>query len=129
MLNDLQKAALRRWYCRPEVMDEAKRLIERESWEELEELIHMYSLMPLRSTSKLPDYLKNEKGEALIPSNCSPMNSEEDWQDAIEVGWSVVRAELGVDQDRVNRAIKENEDRNWESFIESVEQRKKEHRL
>ncbi len=129
MLNDVQKEALRKWYRRPEVMDEARRLIERESWEDLEELIHMYTLMPLRRPSELPDYLKNEKGEALIPSNCSPLNSQEDWQDAIEVGWSVVEAELGVNQGRVNREIKGNEDRTWEAFIQSVEQRKKERGL
>jgi hypothetical protein len=129
MLNDEQKAALRKWYLRPEVMNEARRLIASESWEELEELIHMHTLMPLRRPSELPDYLKNEKGKALIPSNCSPMNSVEDWQDAIEVGWSVVQSELGVDQGKVNRAIKGNEDRNWESFLQSVEQRKKERGL
>jgi hypothetical protein len=129
MLNEEQKEALRKWYRRTEVIDQARRLIENESWEDLEEHIHMYTLMPLRRPSDLPDYLKNDKGKALIPSNCSPMNSVEDWQDAIEVGWEVISAVLGVDQAKVNRAIKGNEDRNWESFMKSVEQRKKERGL
>jgi hypothetical protein len=36
MLDDKQKDALRRWYRRAEVRDEAQKQIQREYWEDLE---------------------------------------------------------------------------------------------
>ena len=125
MLNETQKDALWNWYRRLEVLSEAKRLIETEQWEELEEFVHMHALMPLSRWSELPEYLKNEKGEPLIPNNANPRKDLEEWQDAIEVGWRVIHAEFGIDREQVNRAIKLNEDRNWESFLKRFELRKK----
>ena len=89
MLDDKQKEALRRWYSRPEVLDQARERIEKKYWEDLEELLHMRALMPLSRTADLPDYLKTAEGEALLP-NLNPRNNQDAWEDAIAVGWGVV---------------------------------------
>jgi hypothetical protein len=125
MLDDKQKDALRRWYRRPEVLDEARKRIEDDYWEDLEELIHMRSLMPLARTKELPDYMKTAEGEAILPS-LDPRGNLEGWQNAIEVGWEVIEAELGVGHDDVHRAIGKQQKSNWADFMESVEKRKRE---
>lgn len=125
MLDDRQKDALRRWYRRPEVLDEARKRIADNYWEDLEELVHMRSLMPLVRTKDLPDYLKTDEGEAVLPS-LDPRANLEAWQDAIEVGWEVVEAELGVSHDAVHNAIGTQQKDNWADFMASVEKRKRE---
>lgn len=124
MLDDRQKDALRQWYRRPEVTNEVQRLIRREDWEALEEFVQMRSLFDLARHSDLPEYLRD--GEApLIPSNCNPRSSEEDWQDAIEVGWEVTGADFGLGRDAVHLKIKDWQERSWESFLQSVDERKR----
>jgi hypothetical protein len=125
MLDDKQKEALRRWYSRPEVLDQAKERIEKKYWEDLEELIHMRCLIPLGRTADLPDYLKTGEGEPLLP-NLNPRNNQDAWEDAIEVGWAVIEAELGVSHDDVHREIGKQQKDSWDDFMKSVEQRKKE---
>jgi hypothetical protein len=125
MLDDRQKEALRKWYRRPEILDQARKRIETEAWEDLEELLHMRSLIPLGRTQDLPDYLKTDDGEALLPS-VDPRANLEGWQDAIEVGWQVIEAELGVTHDQVHAAIGRQQKDTWDEFLKSVEQRKKE---
>jgi hypothetical protein len=125
MLDDKQKEALKRWYSRPEILEQAKERIEKKYWEDLEELLHMRALIPLGRTSELPDYLKTEKGEALLP-NLNPKENQDAWNDAIEVGWAVIEAELGVSHDQVHAAIGEQQKESWDQFMKSVEQRKKE---
>jgi hypothetical protein len=125
MLDDKQKDALKRWYSRPEILDQAKDRIEKKYWEDLEELLHMRALIPLGRTADLPDYLKTEKGEALLP-NLNPKDNQDAWNDAIDVGWSVVEAELGVSRDQVHAAIGEQQKDSWDDFMKSIEQRKKE---
>jgi hypothetical protein len=124
MLNDKQKDALRSWYKRPEVLDQARTRIKNEYWEDLEELLHMRCLIPLNRTQELPDYLKTDEGEPLLPS-VDPRSDLEAWQDAIEVGWEVIESELGVSRDAVHEAIGKQQKKNWEDFLNSVEQRKK----
>lgn len=125
MLDDRQKAALKRWYERSEVLDEARQCITKENWTDLEEHIQMRSLFPLLRLDELPDYLKTDAGEALLPS-LNPRDNQEAWEDAVEVGWSVVEAELGVTHDDVHRAIATQQKNDWASFMESVERRKRE---
>jgi len=67
MLDDKQKDALRKWYRRPEIIDQARKRIETEAWEDLEELIHMRSLIPLGRTQDLPDYLKTGDAHLIAP--------------------------------------------------------------
>jgi len=125
MLDDKQKDALRRWYRQAKILDEARKRIEDKYWEDLEELLHMRCLVPLGRTKELPDYLKKDGGEALLP-NLNPKNNLEAWQDAIEVGWEVAEAELGISRDEVHRAIAEQQKENWDDFMKSVERRKRE---
>jgi hypothetical protein len=125
MLDDQQKEALRNWYRQPKILDEARKRIADNYWEDLEELLHMRSLVPLGRTTDLPDYLRDAEGKALLPS-LDPRSNVEAWQDAIEIGWEVVEAELGVSRDDVHRAIAKQQKANWADFMESVERRKKE---
>jgi hypothetical protein len=85
----------------------------------------MRSLMPLVRTQELPDYLTKDDGEALLPS-LDPRSNLEGWQDAIEVGWEVVEAELGVSRDQVHAAIGRQQRENWDDFMQSIEKRKRE---
>jgi hypothetical protein len=125
MLDDKQKEALRRWYKQPKILDEARTRIENKYWEDLEELLHMRCLVPLGRTQELPDYMKTDAGEPLLP-NLNPRNNQEAWDDAIEVGWGVIEAELGVSRDQVHAAIGEQQKETWDDFMKSVEERKKE---
>jgi hypothetical protein len=84
----------------------------------------MRALMPFSRTEELPDFVKQEDGTSMIPS-LDPRSNEEGWQDAIEIGWEVVEAELGVSRNDVHRAIAEQQKENWDSFMKSVEERKK----
>jgi hypothetical protein len=85
----------------------------------------MRSLFPLVRTAELPDYLKNDEGEAVLPS-LNPRDSQDAWEDAVAVGWAVVEAELGITHDDVHRAIAAQQKDDWASFMKSVEERKKE---
>jgi hypothetical protein len=124
MLDDKQKEALGRWYRRPEIVDEARKHIERERWEDLEELIQMRSLLPLEQRRDLPDYLHAPEGEPLLPS-LNPRNNLEAWQDAVEVGWAAMEAELDIKHDDIHSSIAREQKDDWESFLKSVEERKR----
>jgi hypothetical protein len=125
MLDDIQKDALRRWYRQPKILDEARKRIEDKYWEDLEELLHMRSLIPLGRTQDLPDYLMTGEGQPLLPS-VDPRSNQEAWQDAIDVGWEVVQAELGISRDEVHAAIGKQQKENWDDFMQSIERRKRE---
>jgi hypothetical protein len=124
MLDEKQKDALRRWYRRAEILDEAKKQIQREYWEDLEEFLHMRCLMPLGRTRDLPDYLKTDDDSALLPS-LDPRSNLEAWQDAIEIGWEVIESELGVSRDDVHRAIGKQQKDDWGAFLKSIDERKR----
>ena len=126
MLDDRQKDAIRRWYARPEILERARVLHREGRWEELEEHVNMASLIPLSRTDQLPDYLKQEDGKPLIPSNLDPRKDIEGWRDAIEVGWEVMDREIGVSQELLHQNIARSQDSDWEEFVKRGEQRKKE---
>ena len=128
MLEDKQKDAIRRWYARPEVVDRARALHREDRWEDLEEHVNMASLMPLSKHDQLPDYLKQEDGKPLIPSNLNPTKEVEEWQDAVEVGWEVMERELGVSQEDLHRRIAQRQGDDWDAFLKDVERRKQERR-
>ena len=125
MLDDKQKDAIRRWYARPEIVEKARALHREGRWEDLEELIQMRCLFPLERHEALPDYLRTSEGKALLPS-LNPKNNKEAWQDAVEVGWEAVEAELDIKHDDIHRAIGQEQQDDWDSFIKSVEARKRE---
>lgn len=124
MLDNNQREALRQWYRREAIRDEATRLIRDEDWEGLEEFIQMRALFPLARHSELPDYLRTEKGP-LIPSNCNPRTDVEEWRDAVDVGWAVVQELFGLSRDEIHLKIKAWQERSWETFLKSVDERMK----
>ena len=126
MLDDRQKAAIRRWYARSEIVEKARELQREGRWEDLEEHVNMLSLMPLGNIDQLPDYLKQEDGKPLIPSNLNPQKDIEAWRDAVEIGWEVMDREIGVPQDLLHQNIARRQDDDWNAFMRSVEARKKE---
>ena len=126
MLDDRQKDAVRRWYARSEIVDKARALHREDRWEDLEEHVNMLSLMPLSDVDRLPDYLKQDDGKPLIPSNLSPLKDIEAWRDAVEVGWEVMDREIGVSQELLHQNIAQHQSSDWEEFVKRSEQRKKE---
>jgi len=126
MLTDRERSALEKWYSNERVLQEARHLYEIEADEDLEEYLHMVCLFPLARHADLPDFMKDEKGEPLFPTNLNPHSDEERWQDAIEVGWEVIERELGFSHDEIHRRIATNQKRDWKQFMESVARRKKE---
>lgn len=126
MLSDEERAALKQWYAQEHIMEEAQRHLDRAEYEDLEELLHMRCLFPLSRHSELPDYMRDADGKPLFPKNLNPRQDEQRWQDAIEVGWEVVKVKLGVEHDDVHALIAEQQQQNWDAFMESVERRKRE---
>ena len=124
MLNDKQIEGLKQWYRRPEVLDEARRLVKAQEFESLEEHIQMRALFPLSRHGELPAYMLDDEGKPLIPKNAHPRDDVEEWRDVIEVGWIVVEEELGMSRDAIHLAIKEQQERSWETFLQSVDERK-----
>jgi hypothetical protein len=126
MLSDRERSALEQWYARDEVLAEARRLYDTKADEDLEEFLHMICLFPLARHAELPDFMKNDDGEPLFPTNLNPQKDLEKWQDAIEVGWEVMERELGFTHDEIHRRIGEYQKRDWKEFLASAERRKKE---
>ncbi|MHC4470495.1 MAG: hypothetical protein ACYTDY_15975 [Planctomycetota bacterium] len=125
MLSPKEKEALRRWYSREKVLEEARRLIETEYWQELEELLHMRGLFPLSRHSQLPDFMKDEEGKPIFPTNLNPARDLEKWQEAIEVGWEVLAEECGITHDDIHLKIAGEQQKDWQAFLDSVEERRK----
>lgn len=126
MLTDTEREALTRWYGRPEVLQRARELFDRGDHLGLEEFLHKGALMPLGKHDELPDYLKKDDGKPLFENNLNPGVDLEQWQDAIEVGWEVMEDELGFGHDDIHKAIASEQQDEWQAFLDSVEQRKKE---
>ena len=129
MLTDKETDALRRWYTQAHVLGEARTLIDQALWLELEELVQMRALVPLHRHSELPDFMLNDAGEPLFASNLNPRNDLEQWRDAVELGWKIIRDELGLSQDDVHRSVAEEQRADWDRFMESVEARRRERGL
>jgi hypothetical protein len=125
MLTKEEGEALYRWYTQDSVLDETRRLIEKNALEELEEYLHMTCLFPLSRHGELPDFMKNADGTPLFPTNLNPKKDLEKWQDAIEVGWQVVEERFRLSHAEVHRRLARAQKQDWDAFIESVEQRKK----
>ena len=126
MFNDEMRLALRQWYSREEVLDEARQLIENKDFVRLEESVHKLFLLPLSRHDELPDYMRDEEGGPLFPTNLSPLADESLWQDAIDVGWEIIHEKLGFSRDRLHMSIAQAQEEDWKSFLESVERREKE---
>ncbi len=129
MLTDQELEALRLWYRQPHILEEVRRLVEQDDLVLLEEYLHMTCLFPLSRHSELPGFMKKSDGAPLFPHNLNPKVALDAWRDAIEVGWEVVEAETGLSREEANHRIAHEEQEDWERFLKSVEQRKKERGL
>ena len=126
MFTDKERDAVTKWYSQPHVLKRAQELADAGTMDELEDWIHRECLMPLGKHDALPDYMRNDEGGPLFKENLSPIANEDIWQDAIEVGWRIVKEEIGVSQDDVHRAIATQQKDDWQSFMDSIERRKRE---
>jgi hypothetical protein len=120
--------ALRKWYTQSWVLDSIRRMYEAQEWEDLEAAVHRNVLFPLSKHDELPDYLRTEEGGPLFPSNLNPLHDHEGWQEAVNVGWEVMREQLKISKEEVQQNIRKEQDQEWDRFIASVEKRKKERR-
>jgi len=125
MLTEREHDALVQWYSQKEILDETKRLIRAKAWERLEEHLHMRCLFALSRHSELPDFMRDDDGGPLFPTNLNPGNDLEKWQDGIEVAWEVVEKELSLTHDEVHRRIAAEQKVDWETFIKRAEERRK----
>ncbi len=126
MLTEAQHEALNKWYSRPEVLQQVQRLFKAGAYEAVEELLHKKALMPLGLPANLPPYMIDEDGQPLFPTALNPMVDQEIWQDAIEVGWEVTERDLGISHDDVHRGVAQEQNDEWQRFLDSVNQRKRE---
>ena len=90
MLTERQEKALRQWYSEEKVLGEAQRLFDNKTFQDLEQYIQKTCLLPLGRHDALPDYMRDDDGDTIFPSNLDPRVDEGKWQDAIEVGWAVM---------------------------------------
>jgi hypothetical protein len=125
MLTEREHDALVQWYSQKEILDETKRLVRAKAWERLEEHLHMRCLFALSRHSELPDFMRDDDGGPLFPTNLNPGNDLEKWQDGIEVAWEVVEKELSLTHDEVHRRIAAEQKVDWETFIKRAEERRK----
>lgn len=125
MLTIEEREAVKRWYSRQEVLDRANELIQQKNFQDLELYLHKTCLLPIGRHDQLPDYLRTAEGAPMFPQNLNPLKEEERWQGAIEVGWEVIRENLGVGHDDIHRNIANEQEQDWEAFLASVEERKK----
>ena len=125
-LSDREREALEQWYSQAHILVEARRLYDAEKDEELEEYLHRECLLPLSRHAELPDFMRDEDGEPLFPTNLDPTRDVDKWQDAIEVGWAVLERKVGIIHDEIHRRTAARQQSDWDAFLESVERRKKE---
>ena len=125
MLNDVEQAAIRQWYGQDHLLAEARQLIAQEAYEQLEELLHRRALLPLSRHGELPDFMRNDEGQPLFPTNLDPREDEELWQAAIELAWQVLLEATGLSQAEVHRRVASHQDDDWQAFLASVEERKR----
>lgn len=125
MLSEKETSALERWYRKDDVLTTAKKLLAAEEWDDLEEHIQMRCLFPISRHSELPDWLRDDEGKPLFPTNLNPRNDLEKWQDAIEVGWRVVEEECGLSRAEIDRKRNREQEEDWRDFLARYEARKR----
>jgi hypothetical protein len=123
MLDDRQRDALKRWYSREKLLGQFKDIIDKNEWEDLEEHLQMRCLFPMSRHSELPDYMRNDDGGPLFPTNLNPGHDVEIWRDAIEVGWEVIEEQFGVKHDDIHLSLANEQQADWKAFLESAEKR------
>lgn len=125
MLTDEERQALTRWYGEPTVLERAQELHDTQPPEDLEVFLHKTCLLPLGRHDELPEYMRNAEGGPLFKDNLNPGVDIDKWRDAIEVGWEVLQDRLGITHDEIHRAVASEQQDEWQRFLDSVEQRKR----
>lgn len=125
MLTKEEHAALTLWYAQDHFLDQAREFADRSQLEELEEFVHKTALWPLGRHANLPEFMLDEDGKPIFPTNLDPRADEDKWQDAIEVGWEVMAAKIGVSHDDVHRDVARVQKDEWDLFMKSVQDREK----
>lgn len=125
MLDEMEHAALTRWYSQEHLLEKARAFADAGDLEYLEEFVHKTALWPLGRHENLPDFMLDDEGKPVFPNNLDPRADEDKWQDAIEVGWEVMAAKIGVSHDDVHREVAKEQQDEWALFMKSVEERKK----
>jgi len=125
MLNEKEAEALRRWYRQDSVLGPVRRMLDAKEWDELEEHLQMRCLFPISRHSELPDFMRDEEGKPLFPTNLNPRSDLEKWQDAIEVGWAVVEEETGLSRSAIAARRDAEQQEDWDDFMRRYEERKK----
>lgn len=121
----VEKEALKRWYSQDWIIEAVNKAKDANDWDNLEATVQRHGLMPLSKIDDLPDFMKTSEGKPLFPTGLNPMKDLEGWQDAIEVGWAVIEEKTGISMDFVQEKLREEKDADWEVFMKSVEERKK----
>ena len=125
MMDETRKTALRRWYAQEWLLQAVRKAHDAGEWEDMESCIHRTVLLPLGKHDALPDYMREENGAPLFPTNLNPLTDYELWAEAVAVGWEVMEDKLGITKDAVQDKIRAEQDIDWKRFMDSVEARKK----
>jgi hypothetical protein len=125
MMDEKQTEALKKWYSQEWILDAVRKAEKAGEWDDLETHVQRHALMPLSKHAELPDYMTDDEGKPLFPTNCNPLHDQDSWQDAIEVGWAVIEEKTGVSMDKVQGELRKEKNADWEVFMKSIEERKK----
>ena len=125
MLTDEQKEALRKWYQQAHVADRTRKLVELGRLAELEDWIQKECLFPIGRQDKLPDFMKDQDGETLFPSNLNPRVDLDGWQDAVDIGWEMIEQDHGISREQYQKQVDKIAADDWQAFLDSVEERKR----
>ena len=128
MLTEEQNEALRKWYRQTHVAARTQKLVGSGRLAELEDWIQKECLFPIGRVEALPDFMKDEDGETLFPSNLNPRIDQEGWQDAVGIGWEVVEQDHGISQQDYQKQVDKIAADDWQAFLDSVEERKRQRR-
>lgn len=126
MLTRKERDAVAQWYSQAHICEEARSLFDAQDYEELEMYLHKTCLLPLSNVDTLPDYMRTEEGKPLFKFGLNPIKEEDNWKDAIEIGWKVVERNAGVSHDVIHKTIAKEQQDNWQAFLDSIERRKRE---
>jgi hypothetical protein len=126
VFDETHRAALERWFGCDEVMDKIRAWNEAENWIDLEEYIRQGRLIPVTFRNDLPDYLLTDEGKPLFTTNdLHPGTNHDGWAEAVDIGWEVIEKRLGIERAAVHAKIDRLQADDWDRFMESVEERKK----
>jgi hypothetical protein len=130
VFDETRREALERWFDCDEVLDRVRAWNEAERWLDLEEYVRQGRLIPLTLRQGLPDWLLTDEGLPLFTTeDLHPGTNHEGWAAAVDIGWEVIERRLGIERKTVHAHIDRIQEDDWERFMKSVEERKKQRGL